>query len=329
MRRHMLGRKITVLICLLIAGFGLVFYPVSAQDSPGGSGLQIAPTRTDVSIVAGEERDANISVKNVTQGNLTVQTFINDFESDNVTGNPRLLVDTSKRTPYTLANMVTGLSNFDLKPNESKEVKLSIKVPADASPGAYFSAIRFAAIPKTAAGETPGENEQQVALTASLAHLMFVEVPGEINEQIQIESLKIQNGDKSGTVFFSSPNKAALAIKNLGNGFSRPFGQVSVKRFGKEVYSYEINKADPKAIVLPNSSRTLTDELKNIKSPGRYTAVALVAYGNGAEVISAQVSFWYIPSWTVILFFVLLLAIAGGGYVLYRKRFGRNKKSRR
>ncbi|MES2971114.1 MAG: hypothetical protein V4702_02210 [Patescibacteria group bacterium] len=326
----MIRRKLSILLCLAILGVGLLWVPVRAQQETGGSGLQISPTKTDISIVAGDQRDFTIAVKNVTQGDLTVKTFINDFESDNITGNPRLLADTTKRTAYSLAEIIKGLNDFELKAQESKEIKLTAIVPANASPGAYFSAVRFTAIPKNQASEAT-QDGGQVALTASLAHLVLIEIPGEINEQIQLESLKFQSSGKGGSFFLSSPDKANLAIKNLGNGFSRPFGKVTISRFGKEVFAYDVNNTDPKAIVLPKSSRTLINDVKNIKSPGKYTAVASVAYGNGAEVINQEVSFWYVPAWLIALILAIILAVVIGSYLMYRKRFGKRqaKKNRR
>lgn len=318
-------------LCLVLSGIGFVSFRATAQESPGGSGMQISPTRTDLSIGEGEQREFTIVVKNVTQGELQAKTYINDFESDNLTGNPRLIVDTSRRTPYSIAEMVDGLEDFSLKPDESKEVNLTINVPSGTAPGAYFSAIRFAAVPTASQGEDDtDEVEQQVALTASIAHLVFIEVPGEVNEQIQLESLRFQSGDKTaGRYVWERPDKAALAIRNLGNGFSRPFGKVTISRFGQEVESYDVNNSDPKAIVLPNSSRTLVDDVENINAPGKYTATALVAYGNGGEVLNLQTSFWYIPLWLVVVILVAIVAIVAIGYKVYRKRVTKPAKRKR
>lgn len=326
----MVRKGLLLCLCLILSGIGLVSFRAAAQEDSGGSGMQISPTRTDLSLGAGEQRDFTVVVKNVTQGELQAKTYINDFESDNLTGNPRLIVDTERRTPYSIAEMVEGLEDFSLKPDESKEVNLTINVPTGTAPGAYFGAVRFAAVPTIP--QRDGENgdvEQQVALTASIAHLVFVEVPGEVNEQIQLESLRFQSGDKtSGRYLWDRPDKAALAIRNLGNGFSRPFGKVTISRFGHEVESYDVNNSDPKAIVLPNSSRTLVNEVSNVNAPGKYTATALVAYGNGAEVLNLQTSFWYVPLWLVVVIIVTAALIFLGGYTAYRKKFAQSKRKR-
>lgn len=326
-------RKPAALLAIAVTfAFSLAVPFVNAQQNQGqnaGSGLQLSPTRSDISGQPGEQKTVTVTLKNVTQNDVTAQVFLNDFESDGDTGNPKIIVDTAKRTPYSLVNMLKNFNDVDLKTGETKEIKISVDIPANAAPGAYFGALRYAAVPK---GQTKTPADTQVALTASVAHLIFVEVPGDINTQIQIQSLKAQSKDKKGTFFFQIPDKVALGIKNQGNGFSRPFGKVNVNGpFGKEVYSYEVNNSDPRGIILPNSSRTFTNEIKNIKLPGKYNLTAAVAYGNGGEVISYKSSFIYMPLWAIIVLLVLIAVIAGGTYYIYKKKFVKktSKKKRR
>lgn len=221
--------------------------------------------------------------------------------------------------------MLKNFTDVDLKAGETKEIKLIIDIPADVAPGAYFGALRYAAIPK---GQAQTQAERQVSLTASVAHLVFVEVPGDINEQIQLESLTAtQNGNK-GTFFFSAPDKVDLGVKNLGNGFSRPFGKVSINGpFGKNVHTYDVNNTDPRGIILPKSARIFTDDAKNIKMPGKYNLTASVAYGNGGEVISYKTSFVYMPAWAIAVIVALIALIAAGSYYLYRKKFVKTSKN--
>jgi hypothetical protein len=311
-----------------LANFALPI--VSAQDAnqqSGGSGLQLSPTRTELVAQPGEQKSFSLILKNVTASEVTAQVFLNDFQSDGNSGTPQIIVDETKDpTPYSLKNMLKDLKTVDLKPGETKEIKQVVDVPANTAPGAYFGALRYAAIPK---GQSLNDAQRQVALTASVAHLVFVEVPGDINEQIQIEKAEAQRDGKGGSIFFKSPQKAAVTVKNKGNGFSRPFGRITINNAGgKEVHGYEINNTDPKGIVLPNSSRTFVDDAKNIKTPGKYTINAAVAYGNGGEVVTYKASFWYLPIWFLVLILLIVVAIGVGGYVLYRKRFVANKKRR-
>ncbi len=306
-----------VVIMTAFAGMGLGF----AQEQ-GGSGVQISPTRTEMSVQPGEQKDFDISVKNVTQGPITVKSYFNDFESDNVTGEPKIIVDPNRQLPNSMKGFVKGLSDFDLAKDETKQVKLTVDVPADATPGGYYGVVRFAAVPK---GENTDEANTQVSLTASVASLLFVEVSGNITEQIQIDSVKVFKDDKGGTIFFSPPNKSEIAITNKGNSFAKPFGRITVSRGNSEVYAYELNNKEPRGTVLPNSSRTFSDEIKNVDKFGRYTVQASVSHGQGGEVIIQSTSFWFIPIWMVVLAAVLLISLIAGAVVTYR-RMGKKRR---
>lgn len=299
----------------------------NASQQGGGSGLQLSPTRSEINAQPGEQKTFSLILKNVTSSDVTAQPFLNDFESDGNSGTPQIIVDEKRdATPYSLKKMIKDLKSIELKAGETKEVKQVVDVPSNTAPGAYFGALRFAAIPS---GQTLNDAQRQVALTASVAHLVFVEVPGDINEQIQVEKAEAQRDGKGGSFFFNAPQKAAVTVKNKGNGFSRPFGRVTVTNSsGKEVYGYEVNNTDPKGIVLPNSARTFTDDVKNIKTPGKYSLTASVAYGNGGEVVNYKASFWYLPVWFLVVLLLVVVTIATGGYLLYKKRFASSKSRR-
>jgi hypothetical protein len=314
--------------CLILTAFsGLKL--VQAQQ-PGGSGLQISPTRTELSVNPGEVKEFSIVVKNVTQGDVSVKTFLNDFSADNISGEPKLIVDEGQpRSPSSLEPYLKGMSDFDLRSGESKEVKLSVDFPPNAGAGGFYGAVRFVALPKGADREAA---RRQVALNASVASLVLAEVEGNIIEQIQVNKVEARANNKPSSFFFSKPNSLAIDIQNKGNSFSKPFGTVQVLGMnGSEVFSYELNNKDPRGNILPQSSRAFLDNIEGIKTPGRYTAVVNVSHGAGGEVITKKISFWYIPLWLIGIFAAIILAVAGYAFLTYRRRGGygssrRNKK---
>jgi len=291
---------------------------VGAQNNQAaGNGLQISPTRTDISASPGEVKPFTVTIKNITDIKLTLRATLNDFESDNVTGNPQIIVD-DRRTPYTLEKMLTGLENIEIEPDGTKTVKLALDIPGNTPAGAYFGAIRFQAVPNS-----NNESERQIALNASVAHLVFLDIPGEVVEQVQVEEVNIQraiDGNvSSGSFFFQPPNQSSLKIKNLGNGFSRPFGRITVNYNGNEVYGYDLNNKEPRGIILPNSTRVFDDEIKNVTKPGKYTVVASVTYGSGGEVANYSKTFWYLPFWFLAIVAVVIILLVAGGYWGYKK----------
>lgn len=324
MRVH--AKRMPVLVVGAVFAASLVLIAVSrtsAQDQAGGSGLSLSPTRTELKIEKGATDKVEINIRNVTRGPIVAKPFISDFESDDATGEPKLFADSTKHNSASINSFISGLQDVSLAAGESKDLTYTINIPADASAGGYYGAVTYRAVPANQANPENGE----VALTANVASLVLIEIPGDITEQVQVSSVKVLKDKKAGSFFTKSPSQVAIAVKNNGNSFSKPFGTVSVSDMsGKQVYSYELNNSTPRGNILPKSSRTFTDELKNISKPGRYTVTANVSHGTGGEVITQKVSFWYLPVWLLIAMVVVIAGIAGGAYYLYRKQFGSRKR---
>ncbi len=337
---------LAVFAVLILSISGLSKVGSAQQDKGGGSGVQITPTRTDLSLLPGEQKDFDITVKNVTQGPIKVKMFFNDFESDGISGEPQIITDANRQLPNSMRKYVKGIQDFTLAKDESKETKITVDIPNNVSPGGYYGAVRFAAIP---GGTDAASGDTQVSLTASVASLLFTEVAGNINEQIQIDNVKVcrfasnkldapvntsgfgsttstkSRCEKSSGLFFSKPNVTSINIANKGNGFARPFGKVIVTRGGKEVFSYDINNSEPRGTILPATSRAFSDRIQGVNTFGRYTVTANVSYGQGGEVINKTASFWYIPTWVLITTLGLLVIVLGAAGMMYKK----TKKSRK
>lgn len=313
-----------LIIVFVALGLGSVF----AQETNKGSGLSISPTRTELNITPGESEKIEISIRNITAGPIVAKPFVNDFEADNETGEPKLYKDSNQRNSSSVHPFIKGLQDIPLAPGETKDLVYSVDIPNNAAPGAYYGALTYRAVPADQAAPESG----QVALTANVSSLVLIEVPGDITEQIQILSIKALKGDKAGSIFTTEPNKIGITISNKGNSFAKPFGTVTVTdMFGKEAYKYEVNNQTPRGNILPESTRVFKDEIKNIKRPGRYSVVANISYGSGGVILIQKASFWYIPLWLLIGMILLLLTIVGGAYFIYTRKFGQRqfKKKRR
>ncbi len=323
--------KVRRLLYSLLSGVFIVLFSgsaVLAQIPDGqtpGSGLNITPTRNELRIEPGKLDKIQITLTNVSGGDITAKVFVNDFESDNDTGEPRLITDPARSLETIIKRFLVGVGDIPLAKDEQKNFDIPVEIPLGTAPGAYYGVIRYAAVPKNAG--TPDEGQQQVSLTASVGSLVLIEVPGDITEQLQLRSIKIYNDKKAGNLFTRKPSQIGIEVKNAGNTFSKPFGTVNVTDiFGKKIHSYEINNTNPRANVLPNSTRIFRDDLKGLGVVGRYTVTASVSYANGSEVLTSKASFWIIPIWVVVVLFVLLSAIIFGTKLLYDKRFKRSKK---
>ena len=315
-------RALSIITISLLSVWSLAA-PVAAQEQ-AGSGLIISPTRSELEIMPGGTGEVEITLSNVSGGSITAEATVNDFVSEDNTGKPKILTNSDEKLPVSIQDFITNLDDIKLSKDEKKTFKLNIAVPEDTSAGAYYGVVRYTAIPE---GRELTDQERQIALSASVGSLVLITVPGDITEQVQLREVRVGFDGTFGTFLVKKPNVAEVEIKNLGNGFSKPFGRVTLTNFsGDEVYSYELNNASPRANILPDTTRVFSNPLEGVSAPGRYTLTANISHGNGGEVLTQKVSFWYIPVWLLIVGLLILLAIAAGVYVLYRNRFKRSRR---
>jgi hypothetical protein len=308
--KKLLVASIALLLVLLSAA------PAIAQQNKPGSGLSISPTLSEFTLKPGQADTLDITLKNITSNDVTAQASIYDFESDNNTGSPKILGESKEDNPHSIGKFITGLEDVPLKVGEQKKVTLPVQAPSDVVPGAYYGIIRYKAVPAGENAPAPGE----VSLSASVGTIVLISVPGNVKEQVQLTGLHVYKGDSDGTLFFDKPDKVGVEIKNLGNGFVKPFGTVEVQSMtGKKIYSYQLNNTNPRATILPDSSRIFTDALKNISGPGRYTVTASVSYGTGSQVLTLKKTFWYIPLWLAGIILAVLILLVLLAYMAYRR----------
>lgn len=288
---------------------------VGAQQQSPGSGLTLSPTRGEFIVEKGKTDTITISLKNKSGAPIIAKVEVDDFVADNKTGEPKIQISGTNTSAASIKKFLLNVEDVSLDTDETKKVVIPVLIPSDAVSGSYYGVIRYTAI----ASNTEKKQGSQVGLTASVGYIALITVPGNITEQIQAQNIAVSRNDVNGSLFIAPPTKANVSLKNIGNGFSKPFGRVSITKGGKEVYSYEMNNSDPRSSILPGSSRTFTNDIKNVSSFGRYTISTGVSYGSGGTILTLKSSFWVLPLWTVILLVLLLIVVSSVGYALYRR----------
>jgi hypothetical protein len=300
--------------------------PASAQNSPSGSGLSISPTINELTINPGASNHITITLKNITVDDVVAKGTVNDFKADNLTGNPQIITNSTAVSPNSIKKFVSNIDDVKLAKGQQKDVVLSLDVPKNTPPGAYYGIIRYRAVPASQAAPGPG----QVALTASVGTIVLVTVPGNLREQVQVNGIHVYRGAREGSFFIKPPDRIGITITNYGNGFVKPFGTVEVhSTFNKSVATYQFNNPKQLGNILPNSSRTFTSNVKGINHIGRYTVLASVSYGSGSQVLTVKKDFWYIPLWLLILILAVLAALIFLAVRSYRRYSRGRSHSRR
>ena len=267
--------------------------------------LKVTPVRSDIEIPAGTSKTVKITISNVSSSTVVVSPIENDFIAKDESGTPALILDANQYAPtHSLKRYMAPLGNITLDAKSSKTVDVVITVPKDAHAGGYFGALRFAPASPDGGG--------QVNLSASVASLILMTVPGNYTEKLNLTDFNVQQNGKDGT-YFQNPNNlsAAFRFENKGDVQEAPFGNISVKRGDKVVYSYDFNQKAPHDVVLPDSARRWDIPLKNIGAFGHYTVEATLTYGKKNQTVNISQSFWVVPFVVIIGGIVGLLVLIG------------------
>lgn len=290
-------------LCLLVVGPLLV----TAQNSASqGQGLEISPPLIERDVDPGESLEVDIKVRNVTAGTVTTTAQVDDFVAAGEDGQPKLLLEEdaaeAEESPYSLKEWVSGVPDLTLVSQEVKTAKVSINVPADASPGGHYGVVRFTATPADAEGTA-------VSLSASIGSLILLRVSGDIVEQASIQQfssgrINPATEEFQATSFFeTAPVSFLERVQNSGNVHFKPAGSVIVKNlFGQEVAKLTVNENGGN--VLPSSVRKFEQTLEDKVMFGRYSADLELTYGQG-QTLSQSISFWVIP-------YKIVLAVLAG-----------------
>lgn len=274
----------------------------ATTSTSSGNGLRVSPLRTPITVSPGASQTVSIMVQDVSPGPMTVQAVVNDFEpSSDESGSPQLLLNNQPAPSHSLKKLTASIPNFSLQANEEKSVNVTVTVPKNYPGGGYYGAIRF--VP---AGVNPSNS---VSLSASVASLILVTVPGNYKEQMSIASMDVEQNGHMRSMFSSSKNlQVAVRFQNTGDVQEQPFGKVQIKKGSKVVGSVEVNNSDPRGYVLPSSIRKFTAPLKGVGSFGKYTVEGNFGYANG-QLLTASSSFWVIPTGTILLIVVAIIVL--------------------
>ena len=140
---------------------------------------------------------------------------------------------------------------------------------------------------------------------------------GDVEEQAAVESFNVGEFDAGSPVPFE------LRVKNQGSVHIRPAGFVTINdTFGNKVADVKIDERN----VFPGAIRKIDAAWDKPGFIGRYTANALMYYGDTNQQLTASTTFWIIPWQTV---GIVAAAFVTAVLVLWfgRRRIGRSLKA--
>jgi len=300
--------NVRILVALFAALVVSVVFAVVSQTSVSAADantLKVSPVRTDVVIQPGQTKKVQVTVSNLTKEAITLSPIENDFTTGDERGTPALILDANAYAPtHSLKRFMVPLENITVPAEKSKTIEVIIGVPKDAQAGGYFGAVRFAPASPDGGG--------QVNLSASVASLILLTVPGDIVEQLQLTDFSILQNDRAVTNVSKPDNlKVTVRFQNKGNVQIGPFGKISVKNGNKVVYSADFNNKDPRDVILPDSARRWDIPLEKIGTFGRYEINATLTYGQKNQTIEVTKVLWVIPPIAIVIAAISLVILIG------------------
>jgi hypothetical protein len=283
----------------LIAGSAVVL-PVQAQapQQLQVQGLAVTPFLIETTVEAGKPQEQKVTLTNTTDQPLPIDISVNDFVPNNTTGQALFLSAGEQANPaYSLSNWITVVKqpSFVIPPRQQTEVVFALNPPKDASPGTHYGGLLFSYRQKPA---DPG----QVVVTEKVGVLVLAQL-GRGNEQGLITDLVSSSVGSTDTLRF------LLTFYNSGNTYLKPKGEIHITNiFGQQVASIPLNRGAQ--IVLPQNQRIF----ESLWSPGwrlgRYTATAILYYGDPKIESQISATVWIVPWTRVALVLGALIVLA-------------------
>jgi hypothetical protein len=289
----------------------------AAQSPSAGQALEIAPPVLQLKADPGQVIQTKIALRDIASTSLLVTNEVNDFTANGEDGTPKVLLDTTEKSPYSIIDWIKPIAPITLKSKQIENLPVTITVPKNAAPGGYYGVIRFTAT-------APEINESGVALSASLGAMVFIRVNGDAKESMKIEEFYLSKDDDRGSFFDSIPLMFTERVKNEGTVHEQPIGQIVITdMFGKVAVNVNVNLEGRN--VLPGTIRRFDQPLDKSAVGDRvlfglYSAKLTMKYGASGQTVTQTIKFWIIP-WKLILGAIILLIVLILAFRMMVKRY--------
>lgn len=342
------GLHLVVLAVFMVSSIAMVPATVSAE---GSASLSIAPTKT-YTIEPGKSIKDTLVVRNIDPKlPLSLSLRPVDFTYNNDSGTPKLLLDPNEpQKTWSLKPFIKLPDHISIGPNSTQTINISISIPENQGAGSYYSAIVYSS-------GAPEGDVGNVGLSASGVTLVFVNIPGEVKEDLRLTKLGAYEQTKDGgefrRLFFDKPKVIAYTLANNGNVTEAPDGSITLKNlFGKEINIQNINPNGSLALI--GQTRTFTTCIKlksetvnfggarsqstscaepNLEDlwPGFYKIELSAIYGQNGNLnkdLTGSSWFWYMPWWFIALLVAILMIVTYQAWKLKRYLDSRNRKAK-
>ncbi|MEX2144833.1 MAG: hypothetical protein WD712_00420 [Candidatus Spechtbacterales bacterium] len=255
---------------------GLLFAPIFSNTAES-AGISVSPLTFEFGANPGDNVSNLVKVFNTTDEQILVTMDIENFVATGEEG--KVAIDSKETNAFSLAQwIVVEPATFVVPPHEFVPVEFTINVPLNAEPGGHYASILASSGGQPVAGGS--------AVVQKVGSLVLLQVAGEVDERMNIESVDAPDFSEYGPVVISS------RFRNTGSVHLKPRGFITITNIlGNEVAKLNLEQKN----VLPDSIRKIDTEFDGGFLFGKYTATLTAIYGSKNEPLSYTTSFWVIP----------------------------------
>jgi hypothetical protein len=272
------------------------------------SATTISPAVIDVNLDPGKSAVYEIKLYNETENDLILDGVIEKFIPRGDQGEVEVLPPDVSDISVTWIKL--PVNSLILKPGDIISVPIVVSIPGTADVGGYYLAVMWES------SSAPSTGGNQAKITSRVGVLILLNVDGDVDNGLEIIDFDLK---KNSNFYTNLPIEFTAKFRNIGNTHQRPGGAVIIKDFlgrTSEVISYNSQNS----AILPNTTRvfnfwwgkdntngviTLLMNQFNNFAIGKFSARAVVDYGDGQELSSDEIYFWVFP-WKLILVVLLL-----------------------
>lgn len=281
------------LVAASIIGFMTISSFAQTEGTPAntgkpgdeGTGVSVSPSTLRFNVKPGAIQSKSIKITNDTKKKLTYQVMFQDYGLG-PDGKQEVAVKSDYR--YALSKyVVVSPTLIELKPHEVKTISVTVDIPpGDDNAIAMWTTLVIDQVIDRPKLETPSANTNVVGMGISTGMGFAVNVyqnpPNVITNSVEIEAMKyLKADDKNG-------NKILMKAKNTGDGIGYCLYYIELTN----IINGRQSKLKVKQFsIFPGYERELEFELPKDLGKGKYSAMAVLDFGNKEELQTAELEF--------------------------------------
>lgn len=293
--KKLFQKKLLIGFYLGLSLLALEFAPLSYAQS--SFGLTAIPPRVEITVNPGEIITKEIKIRNESNVEKSIETFLRDFIVTDDLGTPLQLekvVDQSSNRWTASSWIQVSPAVYKLKPGETKSLVLTIMAPDDALPGGHYGMVLH-----TSSNDI-SLTQSGAAVQINVGSLIYITVPGDITQNASIKQFTAPKFSEYGPINFKT------IITNLSDLHITPAGAINIyNTFGLKSAQINLDNTN----IFPSTSREFLNTLNRKLMLGRYKAQINATYGTAGQLLTATIFFWVIPYKLIALLLAIILII--------------------